>query len=606
MVNYSILYLSPTWITDIYSGQVYIDSQYLWGGLFLLVLITIGIGRLQKRQVNLEKQVFEKNSALAERTKEAEIASFQAEEAKTELQKSQGDLQLLLDSTGEAIYGIDNNGDCTFCNISCLRMLGYQQQDQLLGKNMHGQIHYKHADGSNFLQEDCRIFKAFIKGEGSQVDDEVLWRADGTCFPVEYFSYPQYRDGVMIGAVVTFMDITKRKEAEQSLRKGKEVAEAANLSKSHFLANMSHEIRTPITAILGMSKVILDMDLPKDVMGHMKIIENSGKSLLALINDILDVSKMESDRFFLESINYSLGEVIAEVRDMVGIKAREKGLAMEINMKEELAAEIFLGDPLRLKQILINLLSNSIKFTQKGLVELTVEMSAKDEICFAVRDTGIGIATGTLEMLCHDFVQADGSTARKFGGTGLGLSISRRLVNLMGGVLQVESKGHGEGTVFWFVLPLHRGQKIQVPTVKVKQQCDFSDLKPILLVEDTAVLRQLMVMQFTKKRIPHEAANDGWEAVSLFLPGKYSLILMDCHMPVMDGYMATKSIREEESRLGAPRIPIIALTADVMPGIKEKCMESGMDGYVTKPVTLEDMLAVISKWTGIGNESDEG
>jgi PAS domain S-box-containing protein len=350
------------------------------------------------------------------------VAKEDAEIAKEKLQESQEKLQLLLDSTAEAIYGIDNNGNCTFCNVSCLRMLGYEHQDELLGKNMHWQIHYKHENGEPFPLEECRIFRAFIKGKGSQVDDEVLWRKDGSCFPIEYFSFPQFREGKVVGAVVTFVDITGRKETENLLREAKEHAEAANIAKSRFLANMSHEIRTPMNGILGFLELLSYSQLTKEQTEYVLEAKSSSEVLLHLINDILDFSKIEAGKLSMEHINFNLIAIIQEAMSLFVPKADEKHIHLYTFIDENVPAEVT-GDPSRLRQIFNNLIGNAIKFTKEGKISLLAEKieetNGKTTIKFQVIDTGIGIMKDNIKILFEPFTQADPSTTRKFGGTGL-------------------------------------------------------------------------------------------------------------------------------------------------------------------------------------------
>ena len=256
------------------------------------------------------------------------------------LRASEERVRLLLDSTAEAICGMDLEGKCTFANPACLRILGYASQQALLGRSVHNILHHSRADGRPYSVAECRILRAIERGEPSHVDDEVMWRADRTSFPAEYWAYPVRREGKVMGTVVTFPDITERKQAEQDMRKAKEAAEAANHAKSHFLANMSHEIRTPMNGVIGMAGLLLDTELTPEQQQYAEIVRSSGEALLAVINDILDFSKIEARKLLLEVTDFDLRTVLGNAAAVLALKASEKGL--------ELTCEIEPGTPLLL------------------------------------------------------------------------------------------------------------------------------------------------------------------------------------------------------------------------------------------------------------------
>jgi PAS domain S-box-containing protein len=397
-----------------------------------------------------------------------------AEEAQ---RRSEEQLRLLLNSTAEGIYGIDPDDNCTFCNPACLSLLGYTQADELIGKNMHRLTHHTRPDGAAFPIEECLIFRAAQQGEGAHVDDEVLWRADGASFPAEYWSYPQRRDGQVVGAVVTFVDITERKRAEESLRNysksleaAKREAETANRAKSDFLASMSHELRTPMNAIIGFSQVLQDKyygELNEKQVEYVTDILGSGNHLMSLINDILDLSKVEAGKMPLELSRVDIKALLKNSLLMIQEKALRHGITVELNLPSLPEGMEMDGDERKLKQIMFNFLSNAAKFTPEGgkigvsarLVEAqgTVGEAGTDEETFieiCVSDTGIGIREEDQGRIFEPFVQVKGGMTDKTPGTGLGLPLTKDFVELHGGHIWVESEGLGKGSRFYALLPV--------------------------------------------------------------------------------------------------------------------------------------------------------
>jgi two-component system, sensor histidine kinase and response regulator len=382
------------------------------------------------------------------------LGSLIAERAQSqwEAEKSEERVRLLLDSTEEAIYGLDMIGLCIFSNQACLRLLGYASQDDLLGRNMHKLIHHTRADGTPYPIEECPLYAAFLGGHPCYDPDEIVWRADGTSLPVEFRSHPILRDGKILGAVVTFVDITERKRTEKELLRAKEAAESANRAKSEFLANMSHEIRTPMNGIIGMTDLTLDTELSVEQREFLGLIKVSADSLLVLLNDILDFSKIEAGKLDLEPIDFAFHETVNDTLKIMRFRARQKGLQLTGQLGLDIPP-LLIGDPTRLRQVLINLVGNAIKFTEQG--EISVDVQQEDsqegqvELHFRVRDSGVGIPREQQSLIFEPFTQADSSTTRKYGGTGLGLAITTRLVQLMGGKIWVESTP-GLGSTFNF------------------------------------------------------------------------------------------------------------------------------------------------------------
>jgi len=381
-------------------------------------------------------------------------------------------VRLLLDSTGEAIYGLDVNGRCVFSNPACLRLLGYAGPADLMGKNMHKLMHHTRPDGSPYPAQECPLLEAFRTGMPAHLPEEIAWRADGTSIPVEFWSHPVLRDGANFGAVVTFVDITERKRAEDALLRAKETAESANRSKSEFVANMSHEIRTPMNGIIGMADLLLDTELAAEQREFLELLKTSADSLLVLLNDILDFSKIEAGKLDLDPVEFAFHQTITDTVKIMRFRASQKGLVLNGCLSPSIPP-ILVGDPARIRQVLINLLGNAIKFTQQGEISLDVDRESSGAglmtLHFRVRDSGIGIPREQQRRIFEAFTQADSSTTRKYGGTGLGLAITTRLVEMMGGKIWVESEpGHGSTFHFTAIFGLPAAN-VESSTQKITQ-----------------------------------------------------------------------------------------------------------------------------------------
>jgi signal transduction histidine kinase/AmiR/NasT family two-component response regulator len=396
--------------------------------------------------------------------------------------------------------------------------------------------------------------------------------------------------------------VTANEMLEIATDKARKMAEAALLSsqaKSEFLANMSHEIRTPMNGVIGMINLLLDTPLTRDQQTMASTIKFSAESLLSILNDILDFSKIEAGKMRIESTAFDLLDTVGKTVELFDLQARGKGLTLDWAVAGGVSTRL-VGDPARLRQVLLNLLGNAVKFTEKGGVHLeiaqTEDINGGVVLRFSVRDTGIGISEAAQKKLFQSFTQADSSTTRKFGGTGLGLAICRRLVELMGGGIAVNS-APGGGTVFCFTLPFSRensdgGWLAPAPAAPPAGggKSKLSGLH-ILLVEDNKINQIVGVMQLKKLGCTVDLAGNGREAIEVWQRNKYDLILLDCQMPVMDGYDACRRIRARELADGLPPARIIAMTASVMPGDRNRCLEAGMDGYISKPVSIVELLA---------------
>jgi PAS domain S-box-containing protein len=367
-----------------------------------------------------------------------------------DLRVAEEDVRLILESTADGLYGVDTEGRMSFINPAACEMLGYGAE-QLIGQPVHSIIHHSHPDGTYYPVETCPMLAASRGGHVVRNDNEVFWRADGQPIPVSYATKPMFRHGELVGAVVSFQDISELKRAELSTRQA--LAQAQHLArvKSEFLSNMSHEIRTPLNAVLGLAQVGLRDCVERKCQDNYTHILESGQHLLGIINDVLDFSKIEAGKLALEHTAYEPGAVIDRAVHLVAAQALEKGLAFDVDEAPDLPATC-LGDALRLSQVLVNLLSNAVKFTSAGRVALSARLDG-DSLVYRIADTGIGMTQEQVARLFTPFEQADGSTTRRFGGTGLGLVISRRFTEMMGGEIHVESRP-GEGSAFEVRLPV--------------------------------------------------------------------------------------------------------------------------------------------------------
>jgi PAS domain S-box-containing protein len=509
------------------------------------------------------------------------------------LQAAENAYRTIFNATNDAIFIMDPQmGMIIDCNKQALHLFG-RPREELIGSNP---VQLSPPDHPAFSFEQARRYiQAAIEGE-PQLFEWFCVRPDGTTFWVEVSLRAAEINGRQrLLAVVR--DITERKLVTQNLQHARDMAQAATVAKNEFLANMSHEVRTPLNGIMGLSQLLRTTNLTEEQAGYMDMLDGSARNLLALINDILDISRIEAGSLAIQHTPFSLAKLLREVAGMYEKPAAEKGIDFAMRQPDDLPPAL-VGDPLRLKQVLINLVGNAIKFTSHGGVSVHIhrlhDFPQGRRLRFEVRDSGIGMAPETLQKIFNPFTQADASTARNHGGSGLGLAICRRLSELMGGSIRAESS-LGQGSCFIVELPFgHYTGAQAVDDAKPAVPTPQLDPLHILLVEDQEVNRTFVQRLLERQGHRIAPAVDGLMALDLLEREQYDLVLLDIQMPGMGGEEVLVRLRQQEQVSGR-HLPVIALTAHALAGDKEKLLESGFDGYISKPVQMDQLLAEMGR-----------
>jgi PAS domain S-box-containing protein len=517
----------------------------------------------------------------------------------TERKNAEEHLRLIVEGAPNANIVVDHAGTITLVNAQTERLFGYDRAE-LLGAPVDMLVPERFRGGHGALRAGYHgTATARLMGAGR---DLYGLRKDGTEVPIEIGLSP-IRTPKGDFVLTSVVDITERKNAEEMRRERDRALDASNL-KSQFVATMSHELRTPLNAIIASAELLSSTTLEERQRAFVETIDESAEALLALISSILDFSKIEAGKLDLEARTFELEALVEGAAGVLTHEARRKDLQLHVYVDPSIPG-VLRGDADRLRQILLNLLANAVKFTSSGRVDVRavpVEMSARHAVVrFEVEDTGIGIDPDIVPKLFEPFVQGDSSSSRRFGGTGLGLSISKRLVELMHGEIGVASEPD-HGSLFWFTAHFDHivealGEEAGVPAPNATAPgADGAGIAHrVLVAEDNESLREILIHQFAQLGVAASIVANGREAVDAVREGEFGLIFMDCHMPEMDGFAATHAIRAAETGSGR-HVPIVAMTANGFREDRDACLAAGMDDYLAKPVRIGDLRGAIDRW----------
>ncbi len=552
-------------------------------------------------EITLVRTVYKNEDIILAYTRDLrELKASQAQALEAELRN-----QAILDSMPLGVHFWNENGELSYCNLACAKLFGYESQEQYLA-NHKNHIPEFQPNGQRSTEVMAQGLKDGLELGHKQEEFYYLSPATQELIPLDvHIRRASYQEKT--GVIIYLRDLREEKdmlraihEKEEGLQQAKEQAEKSAQAKGEFLANMSHEIRTPMNGILGLLHLLEHTDLKNNQLYYVQKSLLSANNLMRIINDILDFSKIEARKLEMEVAPFTLRELCTEIYELYEPLSAKKGIKFYVE-KGAHPLTVLLGDALRLKQILYNLVSNAIKFTAEGMVTLSVDQTQKvgDELhcLFAVRDTGIGISHEQMGKLFSAFSQADSSTTRKFGGTGLGLAISRSIALMMGGDIWVESTP-GEGSTFFCSAVFAISPKQEIIDTFDKQNISGEipqGVGHILLVEDNEINQFIAVELLQKGGYTVDIANHGQEAIDMLQNNIYDLILMDIQMPVLDGLSATRKIRDMDE---FSKMPIIAMSAHAMSGDKDKSLAAGMDDHLTKPIDPDLLYATLYQWLG--------
>ncbi|SHO50237.1 ATP-binding protein [Desulfopila aestuarii] len=599
----------------VFPVELLVGGVFLGGALFVVVVLMLSkatITELYHLNNGLE-------SAVRKRTAELEASNSSLQKSQIDIKEQKRFLENVLNSLGHPFYVI-NVHDYSIALANAASGFGDLNSGQ--ATTCHRLTHNSDTP-CDCADHPCPL--ELIKETGKPVKVEhVHFDHLGQPKDVEIHSYPIFDErGKLVQTIEYVHDVTVRKTSEREMLKARREAERANMAKSEFLANMSHEVRTPMNAIIGMTSLALSTDLTSMQRHYLMTVRDSSELLLNIINDILDFSKIEAGKLELDQRPFHLGTVLNNILRSLKLKASEKKVALILSYDPVDPAGYFLGDDLRLSQILINLVGNAIKFTKEGEVSLICEEAMRNgvaEISFFVSDTGIGIHSDAQTRIFNIFSQADSSITRSYGGTGLGLAISQRLVQMMGGDIRLTSV-EGRGATFYFTLPFSVVEKKDLPAKNITNGAPVVCALNILLVDDIATNRDLAMMLLENDGHAVTCVESGAEAFEALAEHHFDCVLLDIQMPEMDGFQVTELIRSAENdvspdfgehqsrfakaaaRLQGGHMPLIAMTAHAMSGDRERCLQAGMDGYISKPFQLDEIRCQLNMLCKRGQEA---